>query len=245
MVHGAGAIQDGIPYGIRILDGIQIPDGMSTRYSVPMAERMTRTQQQQVTRTRLLDAAETLFGERGIHSTSLDEVAKQAGLTKGAIYANFTSKNDLVAAILERKLTPRNEPPPPDASLTVWLNSLGENYESSIDQPNNRRFVQAFVEFWLYGTRDDSIHTVLSQWLQTVRDSHATHAAALAGDDLPIPPRQFAALILALDIGIGLQRLVDPDAVPAQLFTTGLNAVLHYKPPPSEPAGTEPRNVQA
>src|SRR5690349_19297250 len=111
---------------------------------------MTRAEQQQLTKARLMDAAETLFGERGIHRTSLDEVARHAGLTKGAIYANFVSKNDLVAAILERKLAADGEAQPAEGSLGSWLDALGARYEATIDEPETRRFIQAFAEFWLH-----------------------------------------------------------------------------------------------
>jgi AcrR family transcriptional regulator len=181
---------------------------MSMRYCRAMSERMSRAQQQQVTRARLLDAAEALFGERGIHQTSLDEVARRAGLTKGAIYANFSGKKDLIAAILDRKRA-----------------GDAEDYETAIDRADTRRFVQAFVEFWLYGMRDEGAREMVAQWLSTVRDGNAREAAARFGDDLPVPPQEFAALMLALDIGVSLQRLVDPAAVPATLYATGLDAL--------------------
>jgi len=189
-----------------------------------MTERLTRVQQQAATRARLLDAAEALFGDRGIHQTSLDGIAAAAGLTKGAIYANFGSKKDLIAAILERKLG-ADEPNPPSPSLAAWAGRLGDSYASAVDRPEIRRFAMAFVELWLYGMRDESAKAPLAQWLQTVRDAHAKEAAELA-DDLPIPADQLSALLLALDLGVGLQRWLDPAAVPAEVYTTGLTAIL-------------------
>ncbi|MEU7908873.1 TetR family transcriptional regulator [Actinoplanes sp. NPDC049118] len=193
-----------------------------------MTERLTRVQQQAVTRARLLDAAETLFGDRGIHQTSLDGIAAAAGLTKGAIYANFGSKGDLIAAILERKLG-ADEPEPPSASLAAWAGRLGDTYESAVDRPEIRRFALAFVELWLYGMRDGSARAPLAQWLQSVRDANAREAAELA-DDLPLPADQLAAVLLALDIGVSLQRLLDPRAVPVEVYTAGLKAILGRGP---------------
>nr|BFE73413.1 TetR family transcriptional regulator [Actinoplanes digitatis] len=193
-----------------------------------MTERLTRAQQQAVTRTRLLDAAETLFGDKGIHQTSLDGIAAAAGLTKGAVYANFASKRDLIAAILERKLG-ADEPDPPSPSLAAWASRLGDSYESAVDRPEIRRFAMAFVELWLHGMRDESARAPLTRWLQSVRDAHAREAAELA-DDLPIPADQLAALLLALDIGVGLQRWLDPEAVPADVYTAGLKAILGRAP---------------
>src|SRR6195952_3311285 len=53
------------------------------------------------TRRSVLDAAFEVFGERGIAASSLAEVAARAGLTKGAVYSNFVSKDELVLALME------------------------------------------------------------------------------------------------------------------------------------------------
>ena len=52
---------------------------------------------------RLLDAAATLFSQRGVHATTLDDVARAAGFSKGAVYSNFTSKDDLVVSLMRRE----------------------------------------------------------------------------------------------------------------------------------------------
>jgi AcrR family transcriptional regulator len=61
-----------------------------------------RQERREQTRAALLDAAERLWAERGIHGVSLDEIAGTAGLTKGAVYSNFTGKTDLLLALLDR-----------------------------------------------------------------------------------------------------------------------------------------------
>jgi AcrR family transcriptional regulator len=54
------------------------------------------------TREALLTTCLTLFAERGFANTSIDEIARAAGVTKGAIYWHFESKEHLFQAILER-----------------------------------------------------------------------------------------------------------------------------------------------
>ncbi|MEU8231966.1 TetR family transcriptional regulator [Actinoplanes sp. NPDC048967] len=200
-----------------------------------MTQRLTRAQQQEVTRARLLDAAETLFGDRGIHQTSLDEIARAAGLTKGAIYANFGSKKDLITAILERKLAADDGAGdrPPGEALPAWADVLGASYERNVGRPEIQRFAMAFVELWLYGMREESSREPVGQWLRTVRASSAEELTELAGDDLPVPAEQLAALVLALDIGVGLQHWLDPEAVPADTYRAGLRALFgrELRPP--------------
>ena len=52
---------------------------------------------------RLLDAAAELFSRRGVHATTLDDVARAAGFSKGAVYSNFSSKDDLVRSLMRRE----------------------------------------------------------------------------------------------------------------------------------------------
>ncbi len=195
-----------------------------------MTERRTRAQQREITRAKLLDAAETLFGDRGIHRSSLDEIAAAAGLTKGAIYANFGSKKDLVTAILARKLSDDGaQPQPVSTSLAAFADRLGDSYESAVHSAEIRRFAMAFVELWLYGMRDDSVREPVLQWFRTVRESNAREVAEIQ-DDLPLPADQLATLLLALDIGVGVQLWLDPEAVQPNTYTAGIKAILGRQP---------------
>ena len=63
----------------------------------------------QATRSHILDTAELVFEERGVSGTSLAEIAKAAGLTRGAIYWHFTDKADLFNAMMERVTLPLEE----------------------------------------------------------------------------------------------------------------------------------------
>src|SRR5204863_4011968 len=59
-----------------------------------------------VTREQLLDAAERVFRERGVSTTSLGEIAAAAGVTRGAVYWHFRDKGDLIGALCERATLP-------------------------------------------------------------------------------------------------------------------------------------------
>jgi TetR/AcrR family acrAB operon transcriptional repressor len=58
------------------------------------------------TRNRLLDAAELLFQAQGVSQTTLQQIAQQAGATRGAIYWHFKDKADLFNAMMERVILP-------------------------------------------------------------------------------------------------------------------------------------------
>lgn len=189
-----------------------------------MAQRLTRAQQQRRTRQLLISAAERLFAEHGIHQTSLDDVAAEAGLTKGAIYANFDGKSGLVAAILAGHNADAHEPF--TGTVSDVLRRLGESYGSNILLPEHRRFAMAFVEFWLYSMRNPASGDAVAQWLRRARESNLKQIAEQAGCEPVMPPEQLAALMVALEIGVGLQHLIDPDSVPADVYAAGLTAIM-------------------
>jgi len=66
------------------------------------------------TRNRLLDAAELLFQAQGVSQTTLQQIAQQAGATRGAIYWHFKDKADLFNAMMERVILPLETPPKSD-----------------------------------------------------------------------------------------------------------------------------------
>lgn len=70
-------------------------------HSVDSAARSLRQTVPTSTREQIIDAAGQVFAEKGFASASLDEVAKRAGRTKGAIYSHFASKDELMMALIE------------------------------------------------------------------------------------------------------------------------------------------------
>ncbi|MFZ0523186.1 MAG: helix-turn-helix domain-containing protein, partial [Candidatus Acidiferrales bacterium] len=61
------------------------------------------------TRRKLLQAAELLFARDGFEATRLEDIAAEAGYTRGAFYANFDSKEDIFFALLEQWVAQRIE----------------------------------------------------------------------------------------------------------------------------------------
>jgi len=68
--------------------------------------RVTQQERKARTREAILTAATRLFARRGVEATSLDDIAREIGRTKGAIYANFKNKRELVYALLDRHEVP-------------------------------------------------------------------------------------------------------------------------------------------
>ncbi|KAA8886245.1 TetR/AcrR family transcriptional regulator [Nocardia colli] len=72
--------------------------------------RLSRAEQQEVTRRKVLDAAKVEFIRRGFRGATIDGIAERAELTRGAVYSNFPGKQALYLAVLAREA--ENAPPP-------------------------------------------------------------------------------------------------------------------------------------
>jgi AcrR family transcriptional regulator len=68
-------------------------------------KRLTREESREQTRLRLLDAAAVAIAKKGLTATSVEDIAGQAGYTRGAFYSNFKSKTDLFIELLKRDHT--------------------------------------------------------------------------------------------------------------------------------------------
>ena len=70
-------------------------------------ERRATRSAPEITRARLIQSAEKVFARDGFEAAKLEEIATDAGYTRGAVYANFDSKEDLFFALLEREISSR------------------------------------------------------------------------------------------------------------------------------------------
>ncbi len=59
----------------------------------------------EATKAKILDAAQSLFSERGFENTQLDEVAMRAGCSRGGIYAHYKNKEDLFLALMQHRVS--------------------------------------------------------------------------------------------------------------------------------------------
>jgi AcrR family transcriptional regulator len=192
-------------------------------------ERTSRQEKRAQTRAALLDAAERLWAERGIRGASLDEIAAQAGMTKGAVYSNFAGKADLVLALLERYAQAETGQPmceslhDTDRPSADRCADAGRHYARRLTADEARMKAMLQVELWLFGMRDFSAGWRVADWYQNHREELAARLSSGA-DELSANDR--ASLAMAIEFGLALQHLLDPDRVPAELYGSGMNLIL-------------------
>jgi AcrR family transcriptional regulator len=183
----------------------------------------SRADRQAQTRTELIDAAEHLFSASGFHATSLDAVADAAGYTKGAVYSNFSSKEDLFFAVYERRVERHVEHV---GRLFAEADDAGEGIlrvVAAVGELRRRRadgWMAVFLEFWTHVLRHPEYRARFGELHRRAVDPFVAAVErfeAQQGVALPIPPRQLATAMFAMENGIGLERLTDPDTVAADL----------------------------
>ena len=173
-------------------------------------------------RARLLEAASSVFAQKGFAAASVEDVARAAGLTKGAIYSNFASKDDLFFALLGEHVARR--------FLAVAevrdIGAVGDALmRAAVDDAD---WQLLFLEFWQRAIRDPGAR---EQFVTHRRELRAAMAEAIdaraaeLGQPLPMPARDLATIFLALSNGLAIEHLADPDEVPTKLFGAVLAAL--------------------
>ena len=178
--------------------------------AVAWADRRART------RERLLSAAREAIAEKGFHRATLDEIAARAGLTKGAIYDNFESKDQLFLAVVMAWATQRNQrfawPEGHAGSLKQRLRSLAEAVIA--DAPAAKLEAPMRAEFLLYTlTHEEMRGRVAEAGIARMAGIREHISRFLSEDELPLPIDKFAVLLEALIPGLMFIRSQGPQLV--------------------------------
>jgi AcrR family transcriptional regulator len=186
------------------------------------------------TRARLLDAAARVYAKRGFGGATLDEVAAEAGFTKGAVYGHFGSKENLLLALLEEHLAEQvaDQMALFDRGRTTWERPLAGSDRWMEDLDRDPDAFRLFVELWVQAQRDERLRERLAGGFELLRATFMRFAADGAADaGLEPPPEaseqlQFANVMLGLGIGLAMLKLTEPDTVPASLFGAVLSVLI-------------------
>jgi AcrR family transcriptional regulator len=181
---------------------------------VPTRQRLTREEKKAQTRERLVAAATKVFARKGFAATTLDEIAEEAGLTKGAVYSNFDSKEDLVRAVLESR-----ERRMLDIGGAVHDGSIEEKAAeasalfSTITTQVRDAFL-LFLEFAAYAVRNPDLYP---DFLAAHRAGQAMIARVIeqfggdTRDQWVFSAEEQAIIFDAIGNGIALEKLINPE----------------------------------
>jgi AcrR family transcriptional regulator len=191
-----------------------------------------RSARKAATRARLLEAAARVYARRGFAGATLDDVAEEAGLTKGALYGHFGSKNNLLVALMEEYLAAEiaEQVALFDRDTTTWRRPLAGSDQWMHELDAAPDAFRLLVEFWVAAGRDDQLRERFAAGLEALRVTFAGFASESAADaGFPVaeePARHFANVMLGLSIGLGMIRVADRDRLSPGLLGTAMSVLI-------------------
>lgn len=169
-------------------------------------------QRSEETRTKIMDAAIKLFSNRGYNAASVDDICAEAGISKGAFYHHFKSKQELFLALLDG-----------------WLQTIDRAIEGSKELSAPETFMRMTESFpYIFETAGNNLPMFLEFWLQASRDKKIWDASIAPyrryhkyftslikkgvdeGSFVEVDPELASRMIVSTAMGLLLQSLLDP-----------------------------------
>ena len=182
-------------------------------------------------REELLDAALVVFARRGYREAGVDEIAAEAGYSKGALYWHFAGKDELLSTLLDERIdAPMREavgllataPPEQDMALEA-TRQFGQQLRDARDALLLER------EYWSLAIRDGRLRaryakrqTELREGMAAALEARARH---LGTPELTLPAEDVARIVMSVIGGLAADELVEPGSVRPELLGEALAIV--------------------
>lgn len=193
---------------------------------------MTPQQRSELTRNRILASAAACFSERGYDAAGVAEICQRAGVSKGAFYHHFASKQTLFAALLDDWLEALDsqmvQVRAPAATSPQNLRAMASLLQQVLRDASGR--LPMFLEFWRQAVRDETL------WQATMAPFARYHAllaeiirqGIVEGTLQPCEPDHAARVLVSMAVGMVLQSALDPTGNDWQQSAEGgIDLLLH------------------
>jgi AcrR family transcriptional regulator len=177
------------------------------------------------TRDKLFEAAARVFEDQGIGGASIEAIAAAAGFTRGAFYSNFASKDELIIAMLEDHVEQ-------SIQRCLQLLALHQNAADFIEAFGEMRRTRQdplgrspllHMEMILFVARAEKRRPELAKRLRARRAMTAKIVETVSKSrKTPIDSAWTASILLAMEDGFRLHRLIDPETTPSESFVRAL-----------------------
>ncbi len=168
-------------------------------------------------RSQILDAAVAVFARKGFHKARMDDIVAEAGLSKGALYWYFDSKDELIAAILDRFFDR-------EMSDLAGLVSAGGSALLRLEQVQRQvgtdlarfnRLLPITFEFYAVAARQSGVQAAVQGYFEKYRRllKALVEQGIDRGELRPVDADQIALVLIALFEGTLLLNVLDPEAV--------------------------------
>jgi AcrR family transcriptional regulator len=209
------------------------PGRRSSRDAGPRLDRRTHAARAEgrEARDELLSAALRVFARRGYREAGVDEIAAEAGYSKGALYWHFSGKEELLTSLLEERIdAPMRDrvallasaPPERDMSVEAsraFAQQLGEQREAMLLER----------EYWSLAIRDPELRARYAERQAELRGALAAAVEArmrhLGTPDLTMPAEDVARIVMSVIGGLAVDELIEPGSVRPELLGEALALV--------------------
>ncbi len=209
---------------------------MTTAATTDNARRRPKGDKRARTRGKLLEAARALIGEQGYERTTMEAVARRAGMTGGAIYGNFKNRDELFIALGQTYWAPVKPKIRPGSSFADKMRALAEATLAAI--PERRTAVVGRLSGMAYALRHEALRVQVHEATAASYGWGAGWLRSVADDgQLPMPADLLVVVIHTLTEGLVFQRLMTPDLVPDEVFYAAFAALAR----PDEAISQDPQ----
>jgi AcrR family transcriptional regulator len=182
-------------------------------------------------RHELLGAALRVFARRGYAQAGVDEIAAEAGYSKGTLYWHFSSKEEVLLTLLEervdaplREMVALLESAPPERDM-----SMEATREFARQLRDQREAALLDREYWSLAIRDPELRaTYVARQAELRRDMAAAmqaRARHLGTPDLPMAAEDAARIVISIIGGLTVDELIEPGSVRPHLLGEALAVV--------------------
>lgn len=163
-------------------------------------------------RSQIIQAAWRSVARKPFHRLTVDDVCDEAGLSKGAFYGYFESKQELLVALLEDEAAGRLAQL---GSLRgIGLERLEAFARAMLERGEDPARVQVLADLWAMAASEPSVGEALSASVTARRTLLRDWVDAAVDDELlvDLPPNALASILIALGDGLILHAALDPTA---------------------------------
>ena len=205
----------------------------SSRGGRPRLDGRTRAARAQgrEARDELLAAALRVFARCGYQEARVDEIAAEAGYSKGALYWHFSGKEELLEALLEERIDA------PVRDMVALLASARPERDMSVEATREfarevgeeREALLLEREYWTLAIRDPQLRARYAERQTELRDGLAAALVArarhLGTPELTVPAEDVARIVMSVIHGLAVDELVEPGSVRPELVGEALAVI--------------------
>jgi AcrR family transcriptional regulator len=190
------------------------------------------TRKRAQTVARLLDAAVAAIADKGFQRASLDEIAARAGLTKGAIYSNFGSKEDLFLAVAATRSVGFGASAQPGQSMKTIFKKIGEDCAATL--PEARAQAAFTAEFLLYVLTHEEMRLRVAERAEARFSAPPPNGVEQYLKATGRPSYKTILLVCqALSLGLAYQHALTPELITEEVAIAAF-AMLAGRPDPRD-----------